>query len=56
MINEVLDVTSELANEGMTMMVNTHELAFAKRVANRVIFAFRGKIALALLQTQSLVY
>ncbi|PPR67080.1 MAG: Glutamine transport ATP-binding protein GlnQ [Alphaproteobacteria bacterium MarineAlpha3_Bin1] len=38
MINEVLDVMTELANDGMTMMVVTHEMGFAKRVADRVIF------------------
>ena len=38
MINEVLDVMVELANEGMTMMVVTHEMGFARKVANRVIF------------------
>ena len=38
MINEVLDVMVELAKEGMTMMVVTHEMGFAKKVANRVIF------------------
>ncbi|HDN2511995.1 TPA: amino acid ABC transporter ATP-binding protein [Providencia rettgeri] len=44
MINEVLDVMVELANEGMTMMVVTHEMGFAKKVANRVIFMDEGKI------------
>ena len=38
MINEVLDVMVELATEGMTMMVVTHEMGFAKKVASRVIF------------------
>ena len=38
MINEVLDVMVELAKEGMTMMCVTHEMGFARRVANRVIF------------------
>ena len=38
MINEVLDVMVELAREGMTMMVVTHEMGFARKVANRVIF------------------
>jgi glutamate/aspartate transport system ATP-binding protein len=38
MINEVLDVMVELAHEGMTMMVVTHEMGFARKVANRVIF------------------
>jgi glutamate/aspartate transport system ATP-binding protein len=44
MINEVLDVMVELANEGMTMMVVTHEMGFARKVANRVIFMDDGKI------------
>jgi glutamate/aspartate transport system ATP-binding protein len=44
MINEVLDVMVELAHEGMTMMVVTHEMGFARKVANRVIFMDRGEI------------
>lgn len=44
MINEVLDVMVELANEGMTMMCVTHEMGFARKVANRVIFMDQGKI------------
>ncbi len=44
MINEVLDVMVQLAREGMTMMVVTHEMGFAKKVANRVIFMDQGKI------------
>ena len=44
MINEVLDVMTELAQEGMTMMCVTHEMGFAKRVANRVIFMDHGRI------------
>jgi glutamate/aspartate transport system ATP-binding protein len=44
MINEVLDVMVELAKEGMTMMVVTHEMGFARKVANRVIFMDHGKI------------
>ena len=44
MINEVLDVMVGLAQEGMTMMVVTHEMGFAKKVANRVIFMDRGLI------------
>jgi glutamate/aspartate transport system ATP-binding protein len=44
MINEVLDVMVELAQEGMTMMVVTHEMGFAKRVAHRVIFMDQGEI------------
>ena len=44
MINEVLDVMVELAQEGMTMMVVTHEMGFAKKVAHRVIFMDQGAI------------
>ncbi len=44
MINEVLDVMTDLAKEGMTMMVVTHEMGFAKRVAHRVIFMDDGQI------------
>ena len=44
MINEVLDVMVELAHEGMTMMVVTHEMGFARKVAHRVIFMDRGEI------------
>jgi glutamate/aspartate transport system ATP-binding protein len=44
MINEVLDVMTELAKEGMTMMVVTHEMGFASRVAHRVIFMDGGRI------------
>lgn len=44
MINEVLDVMVELAHEGMTMMVVTHEMGFARKVADRVIFIDEGKI------------
>jgi glutamate/aspartate transport system ATP-binding protein len=44
MINEVLDVMVQLAKEGMTMMVVTHEMGFAKKVAHRVIFMDQGKI------------
>ncbi|MBK7354863.1 amino acid ABC transporter ATP-binding protein [Propionivibrio sp.] len=44
MINEVLDVMTELAQEGMTMMCVTHEMGFAKRVAHRVIFMDVGHI------------
>ncbi len=44
MINEVLDVMTELAKEGMTMMVVSHEMGFAKRVADRVIFMDQGRI------------
>jgi glutamate/aspartate transport system ATP-binding protein len=44
MINEVLDVMVELAREGMTMMVVTHEMGFARKVADRVIFMEAGEI------------
>ena len=44
MINEVLDVMVELAKEGMTMMCVTHEMGFARTVANRIIFMDRGQI------------
>jgi glutamate/aspartate transport system ATP-binding protein len=44
MINEVLDVMVALAQDGMTMMVVTHEMGFARRVAQRVVFMDRGEI------------
>jgi len=44
MINEVLDVMVGLAQEGMTMMVVTHEMGFARKVADRVIFMDAGEI------------
>ncbi len=44
MINEVLDVMINLALEGMTMIVVTHEMGFAKSVAHRVLFMDYGKI------------
>ena len=44
MINEVLDVMVELAREGMTMVVVTHEMNFARRVADRVVFMADGQI------------
>src|SRR5215468_8629306 len=44
MINEVLDVMVGLAKEGMTMMVVTHEMGFARKVAHRVIFMDQGQI------------
>jgi glutamate/aspartate transport system ATP-binding protein len=44
MINEVLDVMVQLAQEGMTMMVVTHEMGFARKVAQRVIFMDQGAI------------
>ena len=43
MINEVLDVMVALAKEGMTMMVVTHEMGFARKVAHRVIFIDHGE-------------
>lgn len=44
MINEVLDVMVQLAGEGMTMMVVTHEMGFARKVADRVVFMEAGQI------------
>jgi len=44
MVGEVLDVMKELAHEGMTMIVVTHEMGFAKEVASRVVFMDSGKI------------
>ena len=44
MVGEVLDVMKELAREGMTMAVVTHEMGFAREVASRVIFMDEGKI------------
>jgi glutamate transport system ATP-binding protein len=44
MINEVLDVMTALAREGMTMIVVTHEMGFARRAANRVVFMADGEI------------
>ena len=44
MIKEVLDVMMELANQGMTMLCVTHEMGFAKAVADRVIFMDAGQI------------
>ncbi|MHC2438884.1 amino acid ABC transporter ATP-binding protein [Bradyrhizobium sp. USDA 4451] len=44
MINEVLDVMTALAADGMTMMVVTHEMGFARRVAGRVVFMDRGEV------------
>jgi polar amino acid transport system ATP-binding protein len=44
MINEVLEVMGHLAQEGMTMVVITHEMGFAKRVAHRIVFMDEGKI------------
>jgi glutamate transport system ATP-binding protein len=44
MINEVLDVMIALAKDGMTMVVVTHEMGFARRAANRVVFMDEGEI------------
>jgi len=44
MVGEVLDVMVTLAKEGMTMMVVTHEMGFARKVAHRVIFMDEGEI------------
>lgn len=44
MISEVLDVMTSLAEEGMTMIVITHEMGFARRAANRVVFMDEGEI------------
>ena len=44
MVGEVLDVMKELAREGMTMVVVTHEMGFAREVGNRVLFMDEGKL------------
>src|SRR5216684_4437156 len=44
MITEVLDVMTDLARDGMTMMVVTHEMGFARRVADRVVFMDKGEV------------
>jgi glutamate/aspartate transport system ATP-binding protein len=44
MVGEVLDVMVKLAREGMTMMVVTHEMGFARQVSDRVIFMDQGRI------------
>ena len=44
MVNEVLQVMKTLANDGMTMIIVTHEMNFAKNIANRVIFMDKGYI------------
>ena len=44
MINEVLEVMTDLARDGMTMVVVTHEMGFARRVAHRVVFMDQGQI------------
>jgi glutamate/aspartate transport system ATP-binding protein len=52
MISEVLDVMVDLAREGMTMMVVTHEMGFASKVAHRVIFMDNGEIVEDALKTE----
>ena len=44
MVGEVLDLIKELADDGMTMVIVTHEMAFAKEVATRVLFMDEGQI------------
>ena len=44
MVGEVLDVMKELAHTGMTMVVVTHEMGFAREVGNRVLFLDQGKL------------
>ena len=44
MVGEVLDVMKALAKEGMTMVVVTHEMGFAKEVGDRIVFIDQGKI------------
>ncbi len=44
MINEVLDVMVQLAKDGMTMIVVTHEMGFARKAADRVLFMADGRI------------
>jgi general L-amino acid transport system ATP-binding protein len=44
MVKEVLDVMIEMAEEGMTMLVVTHEMGFAKSVADRIVFLDEGRI------------
>src|SRR5690606_29387012 len=44
LVGEVLDVMKQLANEGITMVVVTHEMGFAAQVANRVVFMDRGQV------------
>jgi polar amino acid transport system ATP-binding protein len=44
LIAEVLSLISELKSEGMTMMIATHEMGFAKRVADQVLFLHKGEI------------
>ncbi len=44
MVNEVLDTMASLAEEGMTMLCVTHEMGFARRVADRVVFMDEGRV------------
>ena len=44
MVKEVLDVIKQLAHDGMTMICVTHEMGFARQVANRIIFMDQGEI------------
>jgi polar amino acid transport system ATP-binding protein len=44
MVKEVLDLIKQLANEGMTMVIVTHEMGFAREVATRVMFMDEGRI------------
>ena len=44
MVGEVLGVMKQLALDGMTMLVVTHELGFAREVANRVVFMYEGRV------------
>jgi polar amino acid transport system ATP-binding protein len=44
MVGEVLDVMKQLAREGMTMVVVTHEMGFAREVADRILFVDQGRI------------
>ncbi len=44
MVKEVLDVIKQLAHDGMTMICVTHEMGFAKQVANRIVFMDSGEI------------
>jgi general L-amino acid transport system ATP-binding protein len=44
MVKEVLDTMVTLANDGMTMLVVTHEMGFAREVANRIVFMDEGQI------------
>ena len=47
MVNEVLQVIKKLANEGMTMVIVTHEMNFTKEIADKVIFMDKGVIAVS---------